>query len=1132
MGKFIKAVLLITAGILLIAFGNVHFAFLGKIFVAAGVSTIADAFAPKELDIRQGGLKIELSSSVAPRTLVYGRVRLAGARIAAFSHGADNKFLTMFYILAACECDSIDKYFVGDAEVTLDGSNLVSAGKYAGKIRIIHGLGTADQTANATLVSEITQWTTSHRLRGLCYMAVTWEFDREVFTQGRPTITVVLKGAKVLDTRTSSTAWSNNWALVMHDYLTRGGGSAWDIGCRLLTSEFIVANVNAEANISDENVTLKAGGTQKRYTADGVLRSTTVRETNLRAIISAGAGQLIYQAGFFNIYAGAAPSASVELDDDDLRGPVTLDTKRPTKDRTNRVIGVFLDATDDIYEENNYPPVVKAAYVTEDGGFVYEKRLDLPFTQSPIRAQRIAQIELERRRREYHMTYPCKWKGLQLQSWSTVNVTNSKYSFVSKEFQILQWNFIAQGIDLELQEHDSGIYAWDETTDEGTPLTTTSPTVDDGGTAPGVTGLAVASINITQGTAILPILVATWDLPSALVVNTEMQWKRNADSEWNPASSIFGASISRTSAGQFLPGESIDFRIRHINNFGVPSAWSTSSANIVGPDWVLNGGTATNTTNVDNRTAVDVAEISLGDLAETRWNSGHAFAGFEDEPRMVGPIFGGAGGDTLLVDPDNNDLLLPDGVTTVNDLTGGGADLGGILFNAWFALPKWTLGRGLRPLGWYLSGTTDDQSWSYVAGAFSQGLLKSSSDTSLRIASTAFLISITSAKYKIKVLLKGDAASSDGLYIRVQELDTNLPEGKLCVGWDISGSPDEDFLVLATRERIDLGFENVAVLTSITEYEIDYIPTSTAKWASVTILNWTGHGLDGIIIDRVTVDLLADITQDNIFAPTVSWNFQNTNDGFTVVNSTLTHQGDGTTKQEATAGDMQLNSPTGLTVNGSANFIVRARVTRKAGSGWDGTLFFGTSGHSFSASFKEVISDTTITDTPVILEWDMEVLTTGADNWITSTIDKLRFDLGVGADDDFIIDWIDIGRKSSSLMSEVWMWADPGDNFNWDTYEAGGWSPADVTQTITVRIMRGSVEIGSREINAVLDDAGAGEGDINITAGTSTGEANTVVISNDVSPAVSVVVTHTDSGQTKLVTFTAALPGYSGGPAK
>lgn len=111
-------------------------------------------------------------------------------------------------------------------------------------------------------------------------------------------------------------------------------------------------------------------------------------------------------------------------------------------------------------------------------------------------------------------------------------------------------------------------------------------------------------------------------------------------------------------------------------------------------------------------------------------------------------------------------------------------------------------------------------------------------------------------------------------------------------------------------------------------------------------------------------------------------------------------------------------------------------------------------------------------------------------------------------------------------------YGDPSSAILWTTYEAGGWSPADTTLSVTVKFFRGATQIASRVINATLTDSGANEGDIALAAGTSTGEATSVSVSNNNTPTPVATVTHTASGKTWPVVASANLPGYSGGPSK
>jgi len=104
--------------------------------------------------------------------------------------------------------------------------------------------------------------------------------------------------------------------------------------------------------------------------------------------------------------------------------------------------------------------------------------------------------------------------------------------------------------------------------------------------------------------------------------------------------------------------------------------------------------------------------------------------------------------------------------------------------------------------------------------------------------------------------------------------------------------------------------------------------------------------------------------------------------------------------------------------------------------------------------------------------------------------------------------------------------------FAWTTYEAGGWSPADTTQSITVTFWRGSTQIATRLVDATLTASGANEGDIAAAASTSSGDATSVSVTGNNSASVLVTVTHDATGRAAYFTLVSALPGYSGGVSK
>lgn len=170
----------------------------------------------------EGDFTRQFRQSTAERTYVYGECRVSGA-IAFIGSTDDDKFLHIVTILAGHEIEEIGEIIVNDQSIPpdhIDGSGMVTTGVYADKIRIRKHLGTADQTADSLLVSEVSGWTVNHRLRGIAYIYCRLEYDRDIFPSGIPNFSAYIKGKKILDSRDSVTRYTSNVALMVKDYLT------------------------------------------------------------------------------------------------------------------------------------------------------------------------------------------------------------------------------------------------------------------------------------------------------------------------------------------------------------------------------------------------------------------------------------------------------------------------------------------------------------------------------------------------------------------------------------------------------------------------------------------------------------------------------------------------------------------------------------------------------------------------------------------------------------------------------------------------------------------------------------------------------------------------------------------------
>ncbi|KZS01177.1 Uncharacterized protein APZ42_002240, partial [Daphnia magna] len=143
-------------------------------------------------------------------------------------------------------------------------------------MRVRHHLGTADQVADAGLLSDCpADWKASDRGRGLCYSVVRYDLNEEEFQGGPLEARAKIRGRKVYDPRTATTAWTANAALCVADFIQ----AEWGKGAA--AAQVDTAAVNAAANVCAEQidyvVKFPDNHTETkqapRFTINGVVRS-------------------------------------------------------------------------------------------------------------------------------------------------------------------------------------------------------------------------------------------------------------------------------------------------------------------------------------------------------------------------------------------------------------------------------------------------------------------------------------------------------------------------------------------------------------------------------------------------------------------------------------------------------------------------------------------------------------------------------------------------------------------------------------------------------------------------------------------------------------------------------------------
>jgi hypothetical protein len=542
------------------------------IAVTAATSIVLSALAPKPDLSSMEGMQANQRSNVASREYVYGQVRKGGTITYMESTGVKNKYLHMVLVLAGHELSEIGDIYINDEVVTLDADGFATGDTWKSKVRIKKHLG--DQTtADAALLEESEQIDSAFVGNGCAYLYIRLEYDSDVFANGIPLFTAIVKGAKVYDPRQPSNpaAYSNNPALCIRHYLT----ASYGLGDT--SSEIDDVAFAAAANVCDEDIALAAGGTQNQYEINGVVSASMTFGDALSKMLSACAGTLFWGGGKWQLKPGyySTPTASFTLDD--LRGTISGSPRANMRDSFNSVRGKFNDADQD-WITVDYPEITSTVFVDEDNGFEQPLDLELPFTTSSPMAQRLAKITLYRARDAITFSADFGLSALSTQIGDTVSLTIDRYGWDEKTFEVTGWKFYANQdagdlrVNLVLREISASSFDWDADETEIVSNNTSLPTFN---TVPAVTSLALedGSFFGSDGTHYNGIRASWTASDDAFVERYQVQWKLSGQSEYQTLyTSETDAIISPLSEEQLY-----DVRVRAINIVDVKSDWVSDS---------------------------------------------------------------------------------------------------------------------------------------------------------------------------------------------------------------------------------------------------------------------------------------------------------------------------------------------------------------------------------------------------------------------------------------------------------------------------------------------------------------------------------------------------------------------------
>lgn len=551
------------------------------------VSAITRALMPKPPSMQEG-LLTNVRQPAAPWDIIYGETRKGGTITHIESTGDKNKYLHMIITLAGHEVAELGDIYVNDSVVTVDENHYVTSepwvkGSNTDYIYIRKFTGASNQNIYSTL-SGITDGPTflneaesntpsNFKGRGVASLYVRLKYDREVFASGIPNITCVVKGKKVYDPRTGVTAYSDNAALCIRDYLISEYG--------LNTPESTIDDTYFSTAATDCD-TNSGSGADNKFRIGGVVSTDKNLRTNLQDMVGSCVGSLYYSAGKFKLIVGVYSPPVKSLGLDDLRSEISLNTKSSRRDNFNSVQGTFIwSGVDDgsgnagDWTQTDYPPITSPTFVTEDNEYENPLQLDLPLTTQSATAQRIAKQTLFRAREQMQLSAEFGMNAFDLEVGDTVSLTIDRYGFDSKEFEVISWGFSANQdagdlrVTLGLKETSAAAYSWDGEEEDIISNNSNLPSPNVGLT---ITNLTASAGGRTQGDGtFINSAILNWDdVTNAYLDYYDIEWKTVSDTAYSATTS----NLSIIELSPLIDGIQYTFRVRAVNMSGFRGEWS------------------------------------------------------------------------------------------------------------------------------------------------------------------------------------------------------------------------------------------------------------------------------------------------------------------------------------------------------------------------------------------------------------------------------------------------------------------------------------------------------------------------------------------------------------------------------
>ena len=555
-------------------------------------------FGTNDFEETERGILLNKQSNNACIPVIYGERLVGGTRVFIETSGTDNTYLYVALVLAEGEVNSIEQVIVDDKVVTFDGAlthgttrEVASSDSNFFKdstshIQIQAFMGKDDQVASSVL-TPLSSWGSNHRLRGICYLALRFKWNQDVFG-GIPVVQAKVKGKKVVTLASNlseqTASFSSNPAFCLLDYLRNER-----YGKGIATSNLDLQSFFDASQVCETQVTPFSGGSDINiFDCNAVVDTSKKVLDNVRDIIKGMRGYLPYVQGKYKLVIETIGTASVSLTEDDILGGYALAS--PTKNsKFNRVIVSYINPDRNYQvDETQFPPIDDSALPSADqhaqmknadGGFLLEGRFDFRTITSTYQAEEMAEIILRRSREALGLTINCGFKAYELHIGDIVNVSLSSLGFTNKAFRVLSMTFNEDyTINLQLVEYQASHYTFATKQQVSSTPSTTLPnpfSIQ----APSSVTLTDELIEYADGIVLTRLNILVGASTDQFVQYYQVEAKKSTESDFKIISS--GTQLNHEFIN-VVDDITYNVRVKAINSFGVSSSYTSASRKIIG----------------------------------------------------------------------------------------------------------------------------------------------------------------------------------------------------------------------------------------------------------------------------------------------------------------------------------------------------------------------------------------------------------------------------------------------------------------------------------------------------------------------------------------------------------------------